>query len=249
MRPRAALGSWRSLLLVVVALATLPLVAALNHVSDELTEEDRFYLSTMLHEAGRADITVDAASSASFARQIEIIQALQEVTFLASPTTASIPLFQPREPKDIYLSRKGLCYDRSRVIEKLAQYAGFQVQHVSIYEATESLPGIVAWLIPRRKSHAVSSIRTTRGWMVVDSTSRWIALTQDGRPMSISDIKRLSPSDQVWSARVPDQPNELLTRPFVYVIGLYSRHGLFYPPYLPFPDVNFLQLKSNWDDQ
>jgi hypothetical protein len=84
---------------------------------------------------------------------------------------------------------------------------------------------------------------------VVDSTSRWIALAQDGRPMSISQIKRLPPTNRSWSASVEEKPNELLTRPFIYVIGLYSRHGFFYPPYLPFPDVNVLQLKANWTDR
>jgi hypothetical protein len=224
-------------------------MAVLSDVPDELTEDDRFYLRKMLDEAGHRDILPSVASSASFAEQIDILRRLQETAFLASPKTAPIPIFQRREPKDIYSARKALCFDRSRLIEKLAAYAGFPAQHISIYEISHHWPGFIALIIPKRKSHAVSSIKTKRGWIVVDSTSRWIALTSDGRPMSISQIKSLSPTDRNWSTSVEDEPNELLTRPFMYVIGLYSRHGFFYPPYLPFPDVNFLQLKANWIDQ
>jgi hypothetical protein len=61
--------------------------------------------------------------------------------------------------------------------------------------------------------------------------------------------QELPPTDRSWSKSVEEKPNELLTNPFIYVIGLYSRHGFFYPPYLPFPDVNVLQLKANWTDR
>jgi hypothetical protein len=142
----------------------------------------------MLDEAGHQDILPNVASSASFAEQIDILKRLQETAFLASPKTAPIPIFHRREPKDIYLTRKALCFDRSRLIEKLAAYAGFPAHHISIYES-QDWPGIVALFTPRRTSHAVSGIKTDRGWIVVDSTSRWIALTSDGRPMSISQIK------------------------------------------------------------
>ena len=32
------------------------------------------------------------------------------------------------------------------------------------------------------------------------------------------------------------------TVPFTFVFGLYSRHGQYFPPFMPFPDVNWRDL-------
>ena len=239
---------WRVLKTVaVLAVLALLFMAAISNVSNELTEEDRFYIRKMLDKSGHANILPGIAASASFEQQIGIIRALQDTAFSASPENQPIGLFHTREPKDVYLARKALCFDRSRLIEKLAAYTGFPVEHISIYRRSNGWPGIIVLFTPRIESHAVSGIRTDRGWIVVNSTSHWIALAQDGRPLSISQIARLPPTDRHWSQSVEEQqPNKLLGGPFTYVIGLYSRHGFFYPPYVPFPDVNFSQLKANW---
>jgi hypothetical protein len=232
--------------MAVLAVLALSFMGAISNVSNELTEEDRFYIREMLDEAGHASILPGIAASASFDQQIGIIRALQDTAFSASPENQPIGLFHTREPKDVYLARRALCFDRSRLIEKLAAYAGFPVEHISIYRRSNWWPGIIVLFTPRVESHAMSGVRTDRGWIVVDSTSRWIALAQDGRPLSISQIARLPPTRRHWSQSVEELPNKLLRGPFIYVIGLYSRHGFFYPPYVPFPDVSFSQLKANW---
>jgi hypothetical protein len=33
--------------------------------------------------------------------------------------------------------------------------------------------------------------------------------------------------------------------PFTWIYSLYSRHGRFYPPYDPVPDVNWAELAQN----
>ena len=38
----------------------------------------------------------------------------------------------------------------------------------------------------------------------------------------------------------------ILGRPFTYLFGLYSRHGRFYPPYTPVPDLDWGQLGYNF---
>ena len=42
-----------------------------------------------------------------------------------------------------------------------------------------------------------------------------------------------------WSSKNHVAMNGLFSKPFVYLPGLYSRHGQFYPPFTPIPDVNW----------
>jgi hypothetical protein len=47
---------------------------------------------------------------------------------------------------------------------------------------------------------------------------------------------------------VKDPINPIFRSDFTYVIGLFSRHGRFYPPFTPIPDVNWRQIVYNLVD-
>ncbi len=96
-------------------------------------------------------------------------------------------------------------------------------------------------MTPGSDSHAVSEVRTERGWMTVDSNARWIGLTADGRPLSVPQIDADSAAE-VGPEAAREPPTLLLVEPHVTLYGLYSRHGEFYPPFVPFPDVDFRQF-------
>jgi hypothetical protein len=67
--------------------------------------------------------------------------------------------------------------------------------------------------------------------MLVDSNSRWIGLTSD-QAVALRHLhrdKKLSGAAWHNAARI----SPILASDFTYVIGLYSRHGRFYPPFTP----------------
>ena len=67
-------------------------------------------------------------------------------------------------------------------------------------------------------SHAVSDVLTVDGWVRVDSNEAWVSV--DGPPPS-----------PIYDG--------------VTIVGLYSQHGRFYPPFTPIPDVNWRELHRN----
>lgn len=82
--------------------------------------------------------------------------------------------------------------------------------------------------------------------MIVDSNAPWIGLTPDLAVASLADLHahpQLRRSAWHDLARASIDP--IFLGDFTYVIGLYSRHGRFYPPYGLLPDVNFLELAYN----
>ena len=94
-------------------------------------------------------------------------------------------------------------------------------------------------------SHAFTEVLTQKGWMVVDSNDRWISIDSKNNPVSIAQIKLSAEgaADFAWS-QIP--PNKKYMNPFIFVYGLYSRHGQFYPPYNFIPDVNYRELAQNF---
>ncbi len=78
--------------------------------------------------------------------------------------------------------------------------------------------------------------------MLIDSNARWIGLTEDGLVKSIEDLQSLDHRVVRWSSRNLAKMNEIFSKDFTYVIGLYSRHGRFFPPYSPIPDYNIRHL-------
>jgi len=162
--------------------------------------------------------------------EIAMIALVQARVLAASPLAAGIPKGQPREPADLLRAGGGLCFDRSRAIEKALAALGFQTRHIALYRDLEAL------VLPGVGSHALTEVRTAEGWLLVDSVSPWLGLDEAGQPVSAA---RARLGDVRWGMPLPTSGGtELLARPgFLFVRGLYSRHGQFFPPYWPFPDI------------
>lgn len=210
--------------------------ASINQVDIQLTEEDREAVSFLLRHMGLSP------GHATYDEQLKTIRAVQSGVLAIAPINEGIPLGEAREPKDLLAAGRGLCYDRSRTIEKVLRALGFEVRHVSIYSAAER-PAILAMFIPSTPSHAVSEVRTEKGWIVVDSNAPWVSIDKTGNPVSLSTIRR-SVSERLAINWETPPPSEIYIKPFVFVCGLYSRHGQFYPPYNRWPDLNYRELFS-----
>lgn len=149
---------------------------------------------------------------------------------------------QEREFPDLARLKYGLCYDRSRAIEVILRMKGFETRHASIYSLLEQTTALEALATPGTESHAVTEVKTSRGWMLVDSNQRWLGLSKNGRPLALSDLRQTLETKPTNVGR----PMPTIYRgPFTWVYGLYSRHGQFYPPYTPVPDVNWSELTRN----
>lgn len=217
--------------------------AAVHNVDTAPTAEDRTYAGLILERAGYVPGTL--AHPGGFDAEIAAVLAVQDAVLDATPLGRGLPIGHTREPKDIAEAGQGLCFDRSRAIEKILATLGMETRHLAIY-AIGKQGRLRALLTPGVDSHAVTEVRTARGWIAVDSNARWIGLDAEGRVWSVEALRARDPFTVAWDPRVPERLSwAQFAGPFTYVIGLYSRHGGFFPPYTPVPDVNYAQLLAN----
>ncbi|MGV1045693.1 transglutaminase domain-containing protein [Limnohabitans sp.] len=152
----------------------------------------------------------------------------------------AIPEFMEREPMDLLKAQSGLCYDRSRTLDKVYKWLGFESRHVYILFAdsgVETSPWqFLRYVFSRSKSHAVTEVKTSRGWLMVDSNSPWISLNSNMMPV---------PADQVHVRKLEFQhPPPFVELPFWAIRGMYSRKGQFYRPFVFFPEFNWPDFLS-----
>jgi hypothetical protein len=211
-----------------------------SNVSTKLTAADRKYADLIMRESGYGGKYGENSQIENFEDQIRAIAAVQDAVLKTAPTDEGIPLGKQRELADLHQYRHGLCYDRSRAIEKILSWLGFQTRHVSVYSTAKISP-LVALFVPQNPSHAVTEVLTQKGWMLVDSNARWMGLDVQRNPISLSRVRETT----AWAPESSDRINSIFKEPFIAIRGLYSRHGRFYPPFVPIPDFNAGQLLSN----
>jgi len=199
-------------------------VAALNNVSDAVPADQKAAAQSLMQGVRPAP---------GFDGEVAFISAVQDRVLRAAPINRGIPAGYPRELTDLLKAHHGWCYDRSRAIETVLRTYGFEARHVSIFSTAKTHSTLESLVTRRVPSHVLTEVRTDRGWLLVDPNRRWIGLTADGKLSGLRNI-----SAQKW--RKP--PARILRHPYIYVRGLYSRHGRFYPPYDPIPDVNWPEL-------
>jgi hypothetical protein len=85
---------------------------------------------------------------------------------------------------------------------------------------------------------------TRKGWIVVDSNDPWVSLDAAGSAVSLSQIKSNADRHErlKWRQQVP---NTIYEQRFTFLYGLYSRHGMLYPPYDFIPDINYPEFVQN----
>jgi hypothetical protein len=175
--------------------------------------------------------------SPTFEQQIALIRQVQREVFKRAPFGDGIPDYQAREPADLMRNGQGLCFDRSRTFDKAFSYLGMESRHVYLlYREDKSF--FRALFRYGQTSHSVTEVKTSKGWMFVDSNTEWIALTPQGEPVN---------ADAVWQ-RYADFANapEYLNHAWWAIRGMYSRKGHFYAPYVPFPEFNWSDFLGWW---
>ncbi len=208
---------------LTAAMLLLIVLAAYTNVPTAVTPDDR----AVFEQIGLRSETF----ARSFDQEVELIKKIQHEIFKRAPLSPDgIPEYEPREPSDLMRHGKGLCYDRSRTFDKAFHFVGLPSRHVYLlYQENRSFLG--ALFHHGQSSHAVTEVKTSKGWMFVDSNTEWVAITKNGEPVGADDVWRRY-SD---FAHAP----KYLSRPWWAIRGMYSRKGQFYGAGLPFPELNW----------
>ena len=211
----------------------------LHNVPTHLTPADKAALDIILQ-------TVDFPSEVTARNELSLIRDIQTAVFTYD-RRKKIPHGQPREPQDYLAHGGGLCYDRSRTLEKALRYQGFSVRHVSIYANPDNVSFLRILLQKGTPSHALTEVKTRLGWLALDPDVAWVAADDTGEVYAVREISSPAVRDalpQSLSLHI----RRLYTEEKIVVYGLYSRHGKFYPPYNFIPDYNLRELMYNFGE-
>jgi hypothetical protein len=210
------------------------LLGFITNVPTDVTKSDVFVFSSILNiKKPDAPLTYE--------QELALIQTVQKLVLKEAPVGKPIPEYADREPKDLLKNKSGLCYDRSRTYDKLYSWIGFEVRHIYILypehpETKDRLPFWRAFFTSGTVSHAVTEIKTSRGWLLVDSNSAWIGVTREGEPVSADHLHARAKE----FATIPNY----FDRDYWAIRGLYSRRGQFYRPFIPYPQLNWVDFWS-----
>jgi hypothetical protein len=211
----------------LVLVATLVVLASYTNVPTKLSSEDRVIFEGLDLDLGSGS---GSGSGSSIEEQVKLIRKIQHKVFANAPLGEGIPEFQPREPVDLMRHGQGLCFDRSRTFDKAFHFVGLESRHVYILYK-KNLPFWRALFTYRQPSHAVTEVKTSKGWMFVDSNTEWVAITRQGEPVN---------ADDVWKRFAEfENPPPYLKDPWWAIRGMYSRKGQFYGAGIPFPEFNW----------
>ena len=213
----------------LIAFGVFAALAVYTNVPTHLTDSDKAVFANLS--------LVKPKTNQSYDEQIATIRHVQEIVFERAPMGAGIPDNEPREPADLMRRGHGLCFDRSRTFDKVLKYYGMESRHVYLLfkEGKSFLSALFHYGQP---SHAVTEVKTSKGWMFVDSNMPWVALTRQGEPVS---------ADEVWQRYAEfDKPPPYLAQPWWSVRGMYSRKGQLYEPFIPFPALNWPDFLGWW---
>ncbi len=210
------------------------ILAAITNVSTDITSEDEFVFENELK-------LKRSKHKLSYEEEISIIRAVVRQVIELSPVGSPIPDYQSREPLDLLKNKSGLCYDRSRTYDKVFKWLGMETRHIYILYPKHPITGEKlsfwrAFFQWKSSSHAVTEVKTSRGWILVDSNSTWVSLTKDGLPVAADDIFYRNSE----FSEIP----EYFNRNYFAIRGLYSRRGQLYRPYLPYPQLNWADFLS-----
>ena len=233
---------------LLVLISTGFLLIAIHNVPKTITKEDADYIYKISDSLGYDWQGVKKHEN--FEDEIADIRTIQSAVLKLTPVQKQIPNYHTREPKDLYELRYAQCSDRSRVMDKMLRLAGFESRVASIYDTSNTGSALQSLLTTDKnlvRSHSMVEVKTSKGWVMVDTNDLWLGLDQDMQPVSLEKWQsHVHDKKWQWNRGNTGDIYPLMTKDFTYIYGLYSRHGKFYAPYTPIPDYNFGELLQNF---
>jgi hypothetical protein len=224
------------------------------------SKDDIQYIQAFVKE-WRLNTNIDAVHQ-SFDNEIQFIHTLQDSVVL-NVKSEEIALNRFGDVPYYYETRRGLCYDRAVLMEKILSHYGFSFRHIYAYFGEKGeMPSKLSIFNKGLSSHALFEVKTKKGWMAVGTNSDWIALSADNNVLTVKDLR-----DKVREGTLSLKYGEPSLQPFWkvsgvnfhVVYGLYSRHGKFFvnqnmeassfiSNFSFFPDYNIRMLFYNFFD-
>ncbi len=216
--------------------ATLLCIAALSYiftsirVSKSISQED-YEVTNLLN------IDKECSNISSYDNEITCIKAVQEAQLDLIEGTTCRGKFTNLGSKKVITANTACCTDRARITEQALQIYGFQIRHIHLNRTSKR--GYLNLLVQSSGSHATTEVLTSRGWLGIDSTERFVLLDKNNEPNSYPIA--------IQNGLIKDYSNlPIYKEPITYIIGLYSRNGTYFQPYLPFvPEINFTDFLGN----
>ncbi len=233
------------LLRVAIAVTILVAVGFLVNKRPDVTENDRIFINAFMKEWG---LPQDPAMvHQSFENELAFIRTMhnQVIDGIVHSYVKSLDSFGSVEL--YYRKRQGFCYDRTVLIEKILDHYDFKYRHVYAYYSSRSDKTSFADLFRKGTySHALTEVKTKRGWMLIDGNEKWLGIDQAGNLLTMKEVGELNRQHQKTPMKL-EGPQTLLinVHSFQYLYGVYSRHGNCFAPRIGVPDVNFRQLLYN----
>ncbi len=219
-------GIFAAALIAVFAL----LVA--NGVDTKVSDGDRAVIAQLNVDESCGDVD-------GFHAELECVETVQTTVFENFPSTKdAFEKGVTRHRAQDYAARGyGSCYDRAMLIEQTLRHYGFNIWRVAIYERQQRLWD---YLRPGIRSHALSVVETSRGEMVVESVEPFLGVDKGGSVYGIREVRDGLNEEKIdgdtFGADIPDN---FFGGDFIYFHGVYSRHGYFFEPHLPAPEIDW----------
>lgn len=192
------------------------------------SSNDKRYIDYFLKEWKLDNKLVSVQNS--FENQIAFISLLQDSTVNQFDNGKVTPSYSANL-EYLYSQRKGLCFNRSFLQEKILKYAGFRTRHLYVYFTEDSTPTRSSDLFKKRLlSHAMFEVKTKKGWMAVDTNGNWIGLDENKEPMTLGEVRNRLKKETLLLAKTPTKGDAFYKQlpikyNFKFLYGVYSRHG------------------------
>lgn len=215
-------------------MAVIAVMLWLNSVDTTVTDDDREVIAML-------DVEDKCSEVDGFDAELRCVEAVQKaVSALIPDTTCAFERGESGHTAGEVVERGyGCCYDRATLIEQALREFDFEVRRVAIYER-QSNP--LMYLVPGISSHALSEVKTERGWVAVESLDPLqIGVDDENRVYDVPALREALQSDE-RDARAfgGEEPDDFFSgRDFAYIYGVYSRHGFFFEPHIPVPEVEW----------
>lgn len=168
------------------------------------------------------------------------INLIKEVVRIISNygTFEPLPIDKIKDLKSFYYYKKGLCFDRSIVYEKIFSYYGFKTHHY-FFAFNDNL---VKTVFSRSTiSHTVVSVMLGKEEVFIDTNNNFVSLDFENKPicnfLEKVSTNNFDSSALWWNVYFKNYKCSLIIR------GMYSRNGDFFESLINTPEFNFFDLK------
>lgn len=216
----------------LTGVAVVAVMLLLNSVDTAVTDQDREVIGVL-------EIDDECAETDGIDEELRCIEAVQESVFELIPdTTCGFERGESEHTASGVAERGyGCCYDRATLIEQVLRHHGFEVRRTALYKR-QSNP--LKYFQPGIPSHALSEVKTAEGWLAVESLAPFVGVDDRGEVYDMPAIREGMEAgvidDETFGVEIP---SNFFEGDFAYIYGMYSRHGFFFEPHIPVPEVEW----------